>query len=185
LAIFRFFNYFPGRFILEELPIFLIFWRFLIQKFQIVLCGVRRDASVDYAAVRKAGRRRRATGRGVSGRARPSHYQRRRNRLLQGSKNVPAFLSIFLNFSIFLRFSALLSFSILLNFSTLLGVSILLIFCSKGEAIEKTTLLNRYCEMANHVVEIISRRIGFAIAEGFFLKYVSRSGNGGFLGKHL
>ena len=40
--------------------------------------------------------------------------------------------------------------------------------------IEKDTLWARYNELVNHIKEMISRRIGFAVIEGFFLKYVSR-----------
>eukprot|EP00474_Spongospora_subterranea_P008945 CRZ09403.1 hypothetical protein [Spongospora subterranea] len=43
----------------------------------------------------------------------------------------------------------------------------------KGEVIEKGALLDRYTQLVAHIYDIITRRIGFAIIEGFMLKYVS------------
>lgn len=44
----------------------------------------------------------------------------------------------------------------------------------KGEVIEKSTLLKHYRDLVVHVKDMIVRRIGFGIIEGFTLKYVSR-----------
>ncbi|XXQ33680.1 ABC transporter domain-containing protein [Plasmodiophora brassicae] len=43
----------------------------------------------------------------------------------------------------------------------------------KGEVIEKSTLLKHYRDLVVHVKDMIVRRIGFGIIEGFTLKYVS------------
>lgn len=43
----------------------------------------------------------------------------------------------------------------------------------KGEVQEHKTLLHRYYRLVEHCRDVIFRRIGFGILEGFMLKYVS------------